>query len=232
MRVLVTRPEPGAAKTAARLRMIGHEAVVAPLSRVVAVEGATMPAGAFDAVAVTSANALISASSPLLDAITPLPCFAVGDRTAEAAKDAGFADVGSAGGDVHDLVAMITGRLSGGAEVLYLCGTRRRPVLEDALKDAGFGVTPVETYGIEAVRYEATERNRLIAGAPLDAALVFSRFGAELLSDFLGGQGAPRVICMSRHVADGLSHSLRMSAEIASTPTEDALLALLSRASR
>ena len=230
--MLVTRPEPGAAKTAARLRKMGHEAVVAPLSRVVAVEGATIPAGAFDAVAVTSANALISASSPLLEAIRSLPCFAVGERTADAAKGAGFKDVGSAGGDVHDLVAMITGRLSGGAEVLYLCGTRRRPVLEDALKDAGFGVTPVETYRIEPVRYEAAERNRLIAGAPLDAALVYSRFGAELLSDFLRGRGAPRVLCMSRHVADGLSHSLRKSAEIASAPTEDALLALLSRASR
>lgn len=230
--MLVTRPEPGAAKTAARLHKMGHEAVVAPLSRVVAVEGATKPVGAFDAVAVTSANALISASSPLLEVIRTLPCFAVGERTAEAAKDAGFEDVGSAGGDVHDLAAMITTRLSRDAEVLYLCGTRRRPVLEDALRDAGFGVTPVETYGIEPVRYGAAERNKLIAGAPLDAMLVYSRFSAELLSDFLGDRGDLRVLCMSRHVADGLSHSLRKSAEIASAPTEDSLLALLSRASR
>ena len=54
MRVLVTRPEPGASRTAARLSALGHEAVVVPLfaARRLAWE---MPE-AFGAVAFTSAN--------------------------------------------------------------------------------------------------------------------------------------------------------------------------------
>ena len=231
MRVLVTRPEPGAAQTAARLEALGHKPVVAPLSQVAPVAVAALPDAAnFDAVALTSANALKHAAPPLLSAISQLPCFTVGDRTAEAAREAGFAYVRSAGGDVNDLASLVCARLKAGSHVLYLTGERRRPVLEEKLMDAGFSVTPLETYRIEAVSYATAERDKLIAGPALDAVLVYSRYGAELLSDFLGDGQNLRVLCMSRQVAEGLSHSLRKSAEIASAPNENALLALLGRA--
>lgn len=230
MRVLVTRPEPGAAQTAARLEALGHEAVVVPLSEVEPVKAPVPDVAGFDAVAVTSANAVGSASPELLGAIAPLRCFAVGDRTAGAARAAGFENVRSAGGDVDDLAALIGSELSAGGHVLYITGERRRPVLEKRLSNAGFSVTPLETYRIAAVPMDAAAREKLTSSGPIDAVLVYSCFGAELLAGFLGDREDMRILCMSRQVAEGLSHSLRKSAEIASAANEDALVALLGRA--
>ncbi|MBO6902977.1 MAG: uroporphyrinogen-III synthase [Rhizobiaceae bacterium] len=230
MRVLVTRPEPVAAQTAERLEVMGHEAVVVPLSKVEPVEAAVPSVTDFDAVAATSANAVRSASPELLEAVSSLRCFAVGDRTAGAARIAGFESVRSAGGDVYDLAALIGSELKTGGRVLYLCGERRRPVLEEILADTRLSVTPLETYRIAAVTYDAIELERLFATGPIDAVLVYSRYGAELLSGFLGDREGMRILCMSRQVAEGLSHSLRKSAEIASATTEDGLIALLGRA--
>ncbi len=55
-RVLVTRPEPAAAQTAAKLRAAGYEPVLLPLSRTVALSF-TVPDEVFDALTITSANA-------------------------------------------------------------------------------------------------------------------------------------------------------------------------------
>lgn len=228
--MLVTRPEPGAAQTAERLNALGHEALVVPLSKVETVNAPVPDVAGFDAVAVTSANALGSASTELLRAIAPLRCFAVGDRTAGAARAAGFENVLSAGGDVDDLAALIGSELMAGGHVLYITGERRRPVLETKLANAGFSVTPLETYRIAAVPLDAAAREILTSLGPIDAVLVYSRYGAELLAGFLGDREDMRILCMSRQVAEGLSHSLRKSAEIASASTEDALIALLGRA--
>ena len=86
------------------LRARGHEVLVAPLMRVEPV--AADLSGDWGAVIITSANAA-TAPSPAIrraSALIALPLFAVGQRSAEAARAAGFTDVTSAGGDVRDLV--------------------------------------------------------------------------------------------------------------------------------
>ena len=57
LRVLVTRPQPGADRTAARLQEAGFEPIVLPLSEIVAVAPA-LPASLPGAVAISSANAV------------------------------------------------------------------------------------------------------------------------------------------------------------------------------
>ena len=98
-RVWITRAEPGAARTAARLRDMGFEPIVAPL---LAIEQLTPPVpdlATFAALAFTSVNGVAAFA-----ALTPgrdLPVFAVGDATAQAALDAGFADVRSIAGGIE-----------------------------------------------------------------------------------------------------------------------------------
>jgi hypothetical protein len=81
------------------------------------------------------------------------PVFAVGDRTARAAREAGFADVASADGDVEALAALILGqaaRLDGA--VLHPC----------ALEPAGDLVSPLVAAGLSARRlavYETVDRD-------------------------------------------------------------------------
>ena len=102
MRLLVTRPEPDAERTAAALRARGHIVLVAPLLRIEPVEPAEIGPGPFIALLVTSANAAPAiAHHERFAQLRALPVFAVGDRSAEAMGAAGFADVASARGDVR-----------------------------------------------------------------------------------------------------------------------------------
>lgn len=88
-RVAVLRPEPGNAATAAALAARGVEAVRLPLFAVRGVDWEAPDPGAFDALVLTSANAVRHAG-PGLRGLTPLPVYAVGAATARAAEAAGL----------------------------------------------------------------------------------------------------------------------------------------------
>ncbi|WP_297799010.1 uroporphyrinogen-III synthase [uncultured Brevundimonas sp.] len=109
-RVWVTRTLPGAQATADRLRAMGFDPVVRPLLEVRALPDAMAQApdpATLACIALTSPNTLDAmgkAARPYLD----LPAFAVGDATARAAQAAGFKDVRSASGDIHDLARLIS----------------------------------------------------------------------------------------------------------------------------
>ena len=75
--------KPIAERTAAALEALGHEVLVAPLMRIEPV--AADLAGTWSAIVITSANAL-QAVPATADGVKPLPVFAVGDRSAEAAR--------------------------------------------------------------------------------------------------------------------------------------------------
>jgi uroporphyrinogen-III synthase len=113
MAILVTRPQPDNASTAAALRARGWEVLAAPMLRFEKVILSFDPDADFGAVIVTSANALRAlADQPVADHLLQLqlqlPLFAVGDRTAQAARDLGFARVFSAEGDAAALRELLT----------------------------------------------------------------------------------------------------------------------------
>ncbi len=91
MRLLVTRPEPDAERTAAALRARGHSVVIAPLLRIEPLADAAIGAGPWAAVLVTSANIAhaIAGHAKRAD-LTHLPVFAVGERSAHAMRIAGL----------------------------------------------------------------------------------------------------------------------------------------------
>src|SRR5262245_20596076 len=126
MRILLTRPEPDGERTADALRARGNDVVVAPLLRVEPI-AADVGAPPWAAVLMTSANAARAvAAHPQRDDIVRSPAFTVGDRSAEAARAAGFADVSSARGDAEALVQLVSARLApGAAPLLYLAGAER-----------------------------------------------------------------------------------------------------------
>lgn len=231
-RVLVTRPEPGATATARRLAAAGHEPVLLPLSEVRALAPALPPPGTADVVAATSANAL-RWLPPVPPAFLAGPCYAVGGKTADAARRAGFEDVRAAAGDGAALAAMIASAEPGGATVLYLCGRIRRPEFERALRAAGINVQSAEVYDtafIEPARaVMALEAER----RPLDAVLLYSPATARAMADVMAVAGrdsrlaGASFLCLSAQVAAALGTVGRARTYVAVEPTEDALLALL-----
>jgi len=103
-RALVLRPEPGNARTLAALRARGIEGVGVPLFAVRALEWRVPAAEDFDALLLTSANAVRAAGAGLA-ALSALPVVAVGAATAAAAQTAGLRVVVTGRGDAAAVVA-------------------------------------------------------------------------------------------------------------------------------
>ncbi len=232
-RVLVTRPEPGASHTARRLEAAGFIPLLLPLfeTRALFIDAASVPDGA-GAVAVTSANAVRHAPAALIERLAARPCFAVGDKTAETARAAGFTCVTEGRGDAEALARTIIAA-SLAEPVVYLCGHVRRPVFEETLAAAGIAVRTIEVY--DAVRIEDAPDAAIsvLGGLPVDAALLYSATGAEALTEFMrrpelaGLFENTAFLCLSKRVADVFERAGRCKIRIAEEPTEDALLSLL-----
>ena len=234
MRLLVTRPEPDAERTAAKLRARGHVVLVMPLLRIEPVVHAQIGAGPFGALLVTSANAATAVARQARFAeLRALPVFAVGDRTAEAMRAVGFVDVASAQGDVSDLAALVAARCKPGGSLLYLTGADRSGDLTGVLSGRGFAVKTAVVY--RAVATGAPPPEALAAMRPgFDGVLHFSRRTSEAYVDVARAGGlpgdalkAPVHFCLSAQVAEPLIEAGAGDTRVAAEPTEAALLALI-----
>jgi uroporphyrinogen-III synthase len=164
VRLLVTRPEPDAQHTAAALRACGHETIVASLLSIEVAFDADLGPGPWSAVLITSANAVHAVSGHArFGELQAAPVFAVGRRSADAARTAGFADVTSADGGVTDLARLVRARVAASARVLYLAGEERSGDLAGDL--AEFETRTVAIYrAVGAVALPPTAHEALMAG--------------------------------------------------------------------
>ncbi|WP_192255975.1 uroporphyrinogen-III synthase [Mesorhizobium silamurunense] len=232
VRVLVTRPKPGASRTVRRLEAQGFQPVLLPLTETVAlpVEASVFSAAA---VAVTSANAVRHAPKKLLAALAALPCHAVGKRTAEACRAAGFLSVAEGPGDAGALADAISGELAG-KDLAYLCGRVRFPAFEERLATAGVRVRTIETYDTVRLTHTDAEIVTRLSNRPVDAVLLYSARAAEALSPLIRRPALRDLfekaafLALSARVAKALDGVVEQKVRIASQPDEDALLALLS----
>lgn len=235
VRVLVTRPEPGASRTARRLETLGFQPVLLPLTetRALPVETVIDAETVAVAVAVTSANAVRHAPEALITALAGLPCHAVGKKTAEACRAAGFVCVTEGPGDAEALADTIAGSLAGKA-IVYLCGRVRFPVFEQRLAAAGVHVQAIETYDTVTIGYGDAEVIALLSGQPVEAALLYSAKASVALAGLAMRPilehllGKTECLALSARIAEPLGGVVGLTIRIASEPEEDALLALLS----
>jgi uroporphyrinogen-III synthase len=234
MRLLVTRPEPDAERTASELRERGHTVVTAPLLRIEPVDNAEIGPGPFAAVLVTSANAASAiARHKRFGQLRALPVLAVGDRSAQAMRGVGFADVTSADGNVADLARLVGERFKRGASLLYLAGADRAGDLAGMLSGRGLAVRTIVVYCAIAAASLPPAAVAAIADG-IDGVLHFSRRSAEtyVSAARAGGLGEaaltrPVHFCMSAHVAEPLAEAGAAHTRVAETPTEAALMALI-----
>ncbi len=95
-----------------------------------------LPSGPFDALLATSRHAFTQGPD-LQRWGKRLPVFAVGRRTAEAARAAGFDDVRIGAGDGEGLATLVRLTLPRPARLLYLAGRDRKPTLEALARRRG-----------------------------------------------------------------------------------------------
>jgi uroporphyrinogen-III synthase len=235
MRLVVTRPLADSERTADALRALGHGVLVAPLLRVE--PAAADLSGTWGAVIITSANAPGAvAGNPARAALVKLPLFAVGQRSADAARQAGFADVISAGGDLRDLMQLITERhADASAPLLYLAGEDRAADLVAELAAHGIAAEMGIVYRAITAPFPP-ELTAALKAVQVDGVLHFSRRSAE---NYIAGARqagiieqalAVRHFCLARPIAEPLSGAGSASIAVAKRPDEAALIELLESA--
>ena len=233
------RPTAAAQRTAGALAGLGHEPIVAPM---LAIEdlSSPMPDGAFDAVLATSANGLTRlAKRSEIAELRRLPLVAVGDRTAAAGREAGFATIHVADGDGRALVAEVRARFAESSRFLHAAGMDRAFDVAGALGRHGYAVEVVELYRAAAAA-ELPEAARTALERPREgrlAALHHSRRIAETflsLTDAAGFGEAVKTMphaALATRVAEPLRAFGCSRVETAARPDEASLFEALARLS-
>jgi uroporphyrinogen-III synthase len=233
VRLLLTRPESDAQRTAASLRALGHETVIAPLLRIAVAADAEIGPGPWAAILITSVNAARAiATHTAVTQFHALPVFAVGQRSAQAMAAAGFADVSSADGGVAELAHLAAARVASGASLLYLAGEDRSGDLAGDLGARGFAVQTAVIYRAVAAASLPRVAAEALAGG-VEGVLHFSRRSAEAYVDaarstnMLAAALKPVQYCISAEVAEPLLRAGAADTRAAPEPSEAALIGLI-----
>lgn len=238
MRVLVTRPREDAGPLAEALAERGFEPVIEPLLSIRFGREAPDLRGVA-ALAFTSANgvrALLHAAPDVKDA--GLPVFAVGPASAAVAREAGFAPVESADGDVAALAGLIEARARGlEGVILHIAGTARAGDLVGMLKAAGIEARRTVLYEAQPARALSAAGREAIAGGDIGVVLIFSPRTAglfvSLMTDAELAESARTMalVALSPAVAEAASALPWREVGIAQRPETGAVLDALQRLS-
>ena len=237
MRLIVTRPEPAAGKTAKKLRALGHDVIISPVLEIVD-SGLDMPAGVFSAILVTSSNALRVMKSRGIDEILlQTPLYVAGDRTAEKARETGFENVHSASGNAGNLVELLNddADLIGGGEnpLLYVCGADATSGFLEDLEKLGLQVISWINYKailVDQLTHKSVEL--LISGNPVGVVLYSARSArqfSQLLMAQIPTQHFDNIefYSISENVKKALALPLQKQCLVANNPDEASLFELI-----
>lgn len=209
MAAVVLRPEPGAARTVAALVAGGMPATALPLFAVRPIAWA-IPDAPFDAVVLTSANAVRHAGPGL--AASGLPVLAVGPATAAAARAAGLTVAATGEGDVAALLDGVGARWP---RLLHLAGRQR---IEDAR------MTAVTVYAAEPLPVAAADLAVLDGAVVLAHSARAARRLVDLMTEHAIGRERTRLAVLSPAVAHAAGTGWAAVA-VADRPTDAAIVA-------
>lgn len=203
--IAVLRPEPGNRVTAAAIETRGRTAIRVPLfeTRPLAWE-APNPA-AFDALILTSANA-VRHGGAALGSLTHLPVHAVGAVTAEAARRFGFTVV--AIGDEGAATLVEAAQAAGVRHALHLAGR------EHTVQPGGIVAQVIPVYASDELPV-APDQIAALNGA---VAMVHSARAAVRLASLIGTRANTAIAAISPRAADAAGSGW---AAIAVAPTLD-----------
>lgn len=231
MHALITRPLEDAKPLAELLAGRGVECTVEPLLEIAPLPEAAIDLDGVQALLFTSANGVraFAAKSSRRD----LKVLTVGDGSATAARDAGFADVTAAGGDVEALAALVIAKLDPKAGPLFhgaasvLAGD-----LQGKLEAAGFNLRRVVLYEARTATALTHETRMNLALGGVDMVLLFSPRTARTFAELwrkadAPGLGKTTALCLSAAVAREIGDLGWQRIETAANPDQPAMLTLV-----
>ena len=207
-KLLLLRPEPGLSASMARAEALGVEVIPCPLFRIEPVEWEVPEPARYDAMLLTSANAVRNAGGRL-ERLNALPVHAVGEATAAAAREAGLRVVNTGWAGASELLAT----LPRSARLLHLAGEHlRRP-------DSGHRIDTRTVY-----RSAVIDEPGLPPLEGLVAAVHSPRAGGRL-AELANARGDTMIAAISPAAAEACGHGWER-VESAIRPDDESLLAL------
>jgi len=168
--------------------------------------------GGFDGLLLTSANGIRCAGGQV-EKLRGLKVYAVGEASAQAAREAGFDLAGAGNGGVDRLLGSIEPNL----KLLHLCGEDRHAPHEPRQK-----ITRITTY-----RSRQIESPQL-ALKPDDIALIHSPRAGRRLAELVSNRWIIAIVAISTAAAEAAGEGWK-SVAVAQEPSDEALLALAAR---
>lgn len=205
--LIIVRPEPGASATAAQARAMGLKARLMPLFEIVPLQWTAPDPDRFDAILMTSANAVRHGGAELAK-LKHLPVLAVGAATGGAARAAGFtvAAIGEGGSSQMDLPA--------GQRLLHLAGSDHVPT--------GAALT-ISVYVARAIPKPAG-----LGGLEDSVVAVHSPRAGRRLGELVTSRSRVAIAAISPAAAEACGAGWER-VQAAPQPTDPALLALAAR---
>ncbi|HEY1097241.1 MAG TPA: uroporphyrinogen-III synthase [Alphaproteobacteria bacterium] len=232
MKLLVTRPREDGLATAAALHKIRVKAILEPLYRLEQENEIPPLGGPYQALLFTSRNGAKAFSR--LFGIPDLPCFCVGDRTAETARELGFHPVYSANGNAEDLAVLVQQHCPPTEGPLFrAAGDHDDDPLSDALTALHYTIDTRTLY--RAVPVPRLQRGTVtgLLRHFIDGAVFFSPAAAHhfknlLIQDNLTETCAQlEAFCISQAAARQLDGLNWRAVHIAAHPSQEAMLQLI-----
>lgn len=208
-RVLVLRPEPGASLTVEKARQRGFDAAAIALFEIEPIEWNVPDPDQFDALLLTSANAVRSAGSQL-NLLAGLAVYAVGAATGEAALKAGLHLAATGDSGIDQLLSSMPPNL----RLLHLCGEDRKEVAQAAQL-----ITPIVVYRAKPIAAPD------LSDASGAIALIYSPRGGRRFAELVVDRQSIAIAAISSNAAKAVGKGWR-KVGVAVQPNDEALLAL------
>lgn len=231
--VLLTRPDPDSRRVARQLAADGIATAIWPLTRIVATTGPIPVPPGTGGLIFTSQNAVAAFAG--ISAERTLCAWCVGDRTAGAARAAGFTNVVSAGGTVDDLADLLAAAPP--SRLLYLRGRHVSADLAAQLRRYGHRIQSAVVYGAEATGPPPADIAAGLRSGAIETVALWSRRAAAVLADQAALNpdwplARMRVVVISARAAEPLTACGFAGVSIAPTPDGPGMLAAIRAAVR
>jgi uroporphyrinogen-III synthase len=187
LHILFTRPEIDSVYSAKKLIQLGHQVSVFPILNIVKKKIIDINFTNYNSVVFTSSNAVLCLDQNIQSNVR---CFCVGEVTAVQAKQKGFNNIITAGGNylqLKETILNITDKNDG--KFLYIRGEDIAHNLEEDLKASGYRIDSVINYTTSLNPDFDQKTLKILKDQSIDLIFVYSNRSAAHLSQLIFNNG-------------------------------------------
>ncbi len=207
MNVLITRPLIDAEDLMGKLFSLGHKIIHIPTLKISSLKTNSIDLNKYDALIFTSANAIRNLN--IINHDTNKLCFCVGSITEKIARNKGYSNTISAGGNINALKNLImhSEKVNNKSKIAYFSGDNLTSELDYELNKEGLNIEKIINYTSEKITDLNEENKKILNNYPPDIIFVYSARSAESFIEISKNYSlyplmtGSKVMCISEKVA-------------------------------